>query len=86
MCLHVDTNNFFVNEKRVVITNHAIRQAVERNIAYPDLVYNVLRTGKLKKFGKHRIKFIGRNIICVGEIRNQKIVIITSNKAESRTL
>lgn len=67
--------------KRIFIKTHAIKHAREREIAYPDHVYKVLKTGKVKRFGKHGIKFIGKSkvgsIICVGEDIGQVIVIKT---------
>ena len=57
--------------KKILIKTHAIKQAREREIAYPDQVYQVLKQGKVKRFGKNRLKFIKKSkngsIICVGE-------------------
>lgn len=67
--------------KQIVIKTHAIKRARERNIAYPDQVYNVLKTGKVKRFGKQGIKFIKKSkdgsIICVGADLGQYIIIKT---------
>lgn len=67
--------------KLVVITVHAIKRARERDIAFPDQVYEVLQMGKAKRFGKHGIKFIKRSkegsIICIGEDTGNCIVIKT---------
>ncbi|MFH1209757.1 MAG: DUF4258 domain-containing protein [archaeon] len=67
--------------KQIVIKTHAIKRARERNIAYPDQVYNVLKTGKVKRFGKQGIKFIKKSkdgsIICVGVDLGQYIIIKT---------
>ena len=67
--------------KPIVITVHAVKRAREREIAFPDQVYDVLQTGKVKRFGKHGIKFVKRgkesSIICVGEDLGHCIIIKT---------
>ena len=69
--------------KRIFIKTHAIKRAREREIAYPDHVYRVLKTGKVVRFGKNGIKFISRSkskkgsVICVGEDLGQIIIIKT---------
>ncbi len=67
--------------KQIFITTHAIKRARLRNIAFPDQVYNTIKTGKVIKFGKNSIKFISRSkkgaIICVGEDLGQIIIIKT---------
>ena len=67
--------------KPIVIKVHAVKRAREREIAFPDQVYDVLQTGKAKRFGKHGIKFIktGKegSIICVGEDLGYCIIIKT---------
>ncbi|MBI2110028.1 hypothetical protein HYT58_02550 [Candidatus Woesearchaeota archaeon] len=82
----VDTRRYllerpYFNHKPIIIKTHAIKRAIEKGIAYPDHVYAVLKTGKVKRFGKNRIKFISRSekgsIICVGEDLGQIIIIKT---------
>ena len=56
--------------KPVIIMVHAIKRARQREIAYPDHVFSVLKTGIVKRFGKHGIKFISRSkkkgsVICI---------------------
>ncbi len=67
--------------KPILIKVHAVKQARKRNIAYPDHVYAALQTGKVKRFGKHGIKFISKSkkgsIICVGEDIGDAIIIKT---------
>jgi len=67
--------------KPIVIKVHAIKRAREREIAFPDQVHEVLQTGKVKRFGKHGIKFIKRSkegsIICVGEDIGHAVIIKT---------
>ena len=46
----------FFQGKPIVIKVHAVKRAREREISFPDQVYDVLQTGKVKKFGKHGIK------------------------------
>ncbi len=73
--------NMHFQGKPIIIKVHAIKRARQREIAYPDQVHDVLQTGKVKRFGKHGIKFIKRNkdvsIICVGEDRGHAIIIKT---------
>lgn len=68
--------------KQIFIKTHAIKRAREREIAYPDHVYAVLKTGKVERFGKNGIKFIGRKsekgtVICIGEDLGHIIIIKT---------
>ncbi len=67
--------------KPIIISVHAIKRARERNVAYPDQVYRVLKTGKIERFGKNGLKFISKtktgSIICIGEDIGQCIIIKT---------
>lgn len=67
--------------KQIFIKTHAIKRAREREIAYPDHVYYVLKTGRVERFGKNGIKFISKgkkgSIICVGEDIGHAIIIKT---------
>lgn len=71
----------YFSGKPIFIKTHAIKRARERNITYPDHVYTVLKTGKVKRFGRRGIKFISRSkknsIICVREDLGQVIIIKT---------
>ena len=64
----------------LVIKKHVFERAMQRGI-HPDLIEDTLLKGKVKKFGKHGIKFISkgskRTIICVGELVGNKLKIIT---------
>ncbi|MBI4159050.1 hypothetical protein HY500_02205 [Candidatus Woesearchaeota archaeon] len=74
-------DEIYFQNKPIFITIHAIKRARQRNIAYPDQVYNVLKTGKTERFGKNGIKFIKKSksssIICIGEDTSQVIIIKT---------
>jgi len=74
-------DELYFEGKLIIITVHAVKRARKKNIAYPDQVYNVLQTGKIKRFGKNRIKFMKKSkhgsIICVGEDLGQYIIIKT---------
>ena len=74
-------DDLYVNGKQVIITVHAIKRAREREIAFPDQVYDVLKTGKIQRFGKNLLKFVKRtkdgSTICVGEDIGQTIIIKT---------
>jgi len=67
--------------KIIFISVHAVKRAREREIAYSDQVLDVLRTGKVKRFGKTGIKWIKKSkngsIICVGEDLKHAIIIKT---------
>lgn len=71
----------YFDGKPIFIKTHAIIRAREREIAYPDHVYAVLKTGKVERFGKHGIKFIKKSkkgaIICIGEDLGYIIIIKT---------
>ena len=67
--------------KPIIIMVHAVKRAREREVSYPDQVYQVLKTGKVVKFGKNGMKFISKykkgSIICVGEDIGHAIIIKT---------
>ena len=73
--------SIYFDQKEIFISVHAIKRARKRNIAYPDQVYDVIKTGKVTRFGKNGIKFIKRSkngsIICVGEDKGYIIIIKT---------
>ena len=74
-------NDIYFQRKLIIIKVHAIKRARQRDIAYPDQVYNVLQTGKVKRFGKNMIKFVKKgkkgSIICIGEDLGYAIIIKT---------
>lgn len=74
-------DELYIDGKLVIIKVHAIKRARERDIAFPDQVYDVLRTGKMVRFGKNFLKIIKKNkigsIICVGEDIGYAIIIKT---------
>ncbi len=74
-------SNLSFEGKPVILMVHAIKRAREREIAFPNHVYTVLKTGKVLRFGKHGIKFISKtkrgSVICVGEDVGHAIIIKT---------
>ena len=74
-------SDIYFQGKQIIIKVHAIKRAREREIAFPDQVYDVLQTGKVKRFGKHGIKFVKKSkegsTICVGEDLGHCIIIKT---------
>lgn len=78
---HVDTFEASYGQKPVWIDAHVIKRARQRGIAWPDQVYAVIKTGKVKRFGKNRMKFIKRSkegsIICIGLDMGHSIIIKT---------
>ncbi len=74
-------SGIYFQSKPIIIKVHAVKRAREREIAFPDQVYDVLQTGKVKRYGKHGIKFVKRSkegsIICVGEDLGYCIIIKT---------
>jgi len=70
-----------IEGKPIKISKHALEQANERKITFPDQVYSVLNQGKVTRFGKRFLKWTKRNkdgaIICIGEDKGMYIVIIT---------
>ncbi len=74
-------DEIYFEGRPVVIKVHAIKRAREREIAFPDQVFNVIQTGKVKRFGKNYLKFIKKgkhgSIICVGEDLGHCIIIKT---------
>ena len=74
-------DGIYFEGKPIIIRVHAIKRARQREIAFPDQVYDVIQTDKAKRFGKNGIKFIkkGKNgsVICVGEDLGYAIIIKT---------
>lgn len=79
--MYILMDEIYFQGKQIFIKTHTIKRAREREIAYPNQVYYVLKTGKIKKFGKNGIKFIKKSekgsIICIGEDLGQIIIIKT---------
>ena len=73
--------DIYYEGKQIIVKVHAIKRAREREIAYPEQVYDVLLSGKMRRFGKHGIKWIKRSkegsIICVGEEIGMTIIVKT---------
>ena len=69
-----------ISKYDLAIKRHVLERAMQRGI-HPDLIEDTLLKGKVRKFGKHGIKFISkgskRTIICVGELVGNKLKIIT---------
>lgn len=69
-----------ISKYDLVIKKHIFERALQRGI-HPDMIEDTLLKGKMKRFGKHGIKFISkgskRTIICVGELVGNKLKIIT---------
>ena len=74
-------SGIYFEGKPIVIKVHAVKRARQRNIAFPDQVYDAIQTSKVKRFGKHGIKFVKRSkegsIICLGEDLGYCIIIKT---------
>jgi hypothetical protein len=64
------------SQEDMEISRHAFIQASRRGIT-PDLIEKTILTGKQIRFGKNYIKFVGKSVICVGEIKGMKIKILT---------
>ena len=69
-----------ISQYDLVIKRHVFERAMQRGI-HPDIIEGTLLRGKVKRFGKHGIKFISkgskRTIICVGELIGDRLKIIT---------
>ncbi|MBI2654110.1 DUF4258 domain-containing protein [Candidatus Woesearchaeota archaeon] len=69
-----------ISKYDLVIKRHVFERALQRGI-HPDMIEDTLLKGKMKRFGKHGIKFVSkgskRTIICVGELIGNKLKIIT---------
>ena len=74
-------DDIYFDGKPIVIKVHAVKRARQREIAFPDQVYNAIQTGKVKRLGKNVIKFVKRSkdgsIVCVGEDLGYCIIIKT---------
>lgn len=77
----INVEEIYFQNKLIIVKVHAIKRAREKGIAYPDHVYQVLKTGKVERYGKNNINFIRRSekgsIICVGEDIGYAIIIKT---------
>lgn len=65
-----------INKYEIEIKHHAFKQALKRKIS-PDLIENTLINGEVKRYGKNYIKFMNKSTICIGQIINNKIKIMT---------
>lgn len=69
-----------ISKYDIEIKHHVFIRALERGI-HPDLIEDTLLKGKIKRFGKHGIKFVGKGpkktIICVGELTGNKLKVLT---------
>lgn len=72
--------SLFVNNKEVLLSVHAIKQARKRGI-YPTMVQATINRGKIKRFGKNYLRFIRAykkgNVACIGEDVGSHIIIKT---------
>lgn len=63
-----------------MLQRHAFVRAVQRHI-HPDLIEDTLKSGRMKRFGKNRVKFEKRfkhfTVVCVDEIIGNVIRIVT---------
>ncbi len=77
----INMKEIYFQNKPIIIKVHAIKRAREKGIAFPDHIYQMLKTGKVERYGKNFIKFIKRSekgsIICVGEDIGHAIIIKT---------
>lgn len=68
---------------KIVITRHAFTRAMQRGI-HPDLIEDALHSGRMKRFGRNRVRFEKRfkqfAVICVDEIIGNIIKILTIEK------
>ena len=69
-----------ISQYDLVIKRHVFERAMQRGI-HPDMIEDTLLKGKVKRFGKHGIKFINkgskRTVICVGELVGNRLKILT---------
>ncbi|MBT4870671.1 MAG: hypothetical protein HON47_03800 [Candidatus Diapherotrites archaeon] len=72
-----------INNQRIVIKHHAFKRAMQRRI-HPDLIEDCLQMGRIKKFGRNKIRFERKlkrkTIVCIGEENKEEIKIITIEK------
>jgi len=68
---------------KIIITRHAFIRAIQRRID-PDIIEQVLQTGKTKIIGKNKIKIEKKLkkfcVICIDEIIGNTIKIVTITK------
>ncbi len=74
-----------ISKYNLTIKRHAFEQAIKRGI-HPDMIEQTLLKGRIKKLGKHGVKFINKgskkNIICIGEIIGCELKIITIEEGD----
>ena len=73
------------NGHKIILSRHALIRAMQRGID-PDVIETTIKTGKMRYFGKNRVKFEKRfrkfAIICVDEKIGELIKIVTIIKKE----
>jgi len=72
-----------IRRYEIEIRRHAFIRALERKIT-PDMIEATLKSGKIERFGKNRVRFVKRykrfELVCVDEIIGNKIRIVTIEK------
>ncbi|MFH1649735.1 MAG: hypothetical protein ABIA93_04255 [Candidatus Woesearchaeota archaeon] len=67
--------------RTVYFSNHAIKRAKRRDIAYPEQALRALHNGKRECLGKDGIRIVHKtskgSIILIGTIRQDKLIIKT---------
>jgi len=71
-------------QQRIAITRHALLQAQERDIGDAEHIEDIIRTGRVERFGKNYAKFISRDgTTCVAEITSTAIIVITVERGNT---
>lgn len=78
----MDITNYEIEFRR-----HALKRAFQRGIT-PDMIEATIKGGRIKCFGKNHVKFYRRyknfTVICVDEIRECRIKIVTITKGDAK--
>lgn len=76
-----------ITQYDIEIKRHSFIRSFERKIT-PDMIEATIKGGKIKRFGKNMVKFSKQyrnfTVICVGEIIENRIKIITVEKGGKR--
>ena len=74
----ISFRGFDPQKHTVVLRWHAMLRALERGVD-PDGIERIVRTGTIRRFGKHGIKVStkGKRITCVCEVKGDEIIVLT---------
>ena len=73
----ISNNIFGFGFKQLLITEHALLRARQREIMYPDEILACIQQGRIERLGKQKVRIHTKNIACICEVQERYVKIIT---------